>query len=144
MVKKSAELLPMAQVAAEVQKAAEYAFQKTTATLEEVADLALGNSEAMAESGKVMSDYLKDVGTGYMTDGPAMLKMLNDDALELAAIRSPLQFFNFQANMLSRNFGLVLDYGSKNSEAILKLAQKASAPLSERAAVATASLAKAQ
>ena len=62
---------------------------------------------------------------------------------ELAAVKSPVDFFKLQSKIITRNFGTVIDFNSKNAEAVLKLAKDVAAPLSKRVGVAVEAVRKA-
>ena len=61
---------------------------------------------------------------------------------ELAAVKSPTELFQLQGKIARRNFDTFVATSSKNTEAFLKLANDAFAPLTGRVEVATEKLAK--
>jgi phasin family protein len=58
------------------------------------------------------------------------------DVKELAAVKSPADFFKLQGELLRRNFDAAVATGSKRSEAIVKLANDAFAPVQNRVSLA--------
>lgn len=123
-----------------VQEKAKEAFEKTTAALTEATDFAKGNVEAVVESGKIVAEALKDMGSTLAADGKAAFETLTADAKELAAVKSPADFFKLQGEIMRRNFDTAVAYGSKNTEMFMKLAGDASAPISTRVSAAMAKI----
>jgi hypothetical protein len=116
----------------QIQDKAKSAHKKGSALVGEIGNITKGNLAATAESGKILRIGLQQLGTGYVADGRAMFETLSDEVRELAAVKSPIDFFKLQGEFVRRNFDAVFAVGSKNSQAILKLAQAASAPLAEQ------------
>lgn len=121
---------------ANVQYAAKSAFQRGAALAGELGTLTKGNVAAVTESGKILRDGLQVLGTGYVKDGRAAFETLSSEVRELAAVKSPFDFLKLQGEFVRRNFQTAFDLGSKNSKAILALAQDAAAPLTRQAKVA--------
>jgi phasin family protein len=68
----------------------------------------------------------------------------NVEALvELAAVKSPADFFKLQGEILRRNFDAAVAAGSKNSEKAVKLANDAFAPIQDRVSLAIEKVKKA-
>jgi len=65
------------------------------------------------------------------------------DAKALAAVKSPTEFFELQTSLLKRNFETAFALTSKNTEAAVKLAGDAFAPISNRVALAVEKVKKA-
>ena len=61
---------------------------------------------------------------------------------DVAAIRSPTEFFQLQSKLARRNFDSMVAFGSKSSESMVKLASDAMAPLSGRMTEAVEKVAK--
>ena len=60
----------------------------------------------------------------------------------MAAIKSPTELFQLQGKIMRRNFDTLVATGSKNTEAVMKLANDAFAPISGRVSLAAEKLAK--
>lgn len=121
---------------ADVQEKAKAAFDKTTAAVAEATDFAKGNVEAVVQSGKIVAEALKDLGNTLATDGKTAFETMTADAKELAAVKSPADFFKLQGEIMRRAFDNAVALGSKNTEMFMKLAGDAAAPLSTRVSVA--------
>jgi hypothetical protein len=121
---------------AEAQAKAKEAFEKTTGMFGEVSEFAKGNVEAMIESGKIFSEGVQEMGTTMAAEGKAAFETMSADMKELAAVKSPTDFMKLQGEMMRKNFDSAVAYGSKNSEAMLKLMSDTMAPLSGRVSMA--------
>ena len=116
----------------ETKTKAKEAFEKGTAAFGEASEFTKGNVEALVESGKILSTGLQDMGTNLVAEGRSAFETMTADAKELAAAKSPTDFFKLQSEILRRNFDSAVTYGSKNSESLLKLANEVIAPISGR------------
>ena len=117
--------------------------EKAKAVFGDLKDFTQGNVEAVVESGKILGEGLKDLGNGYVAEGRSAIATVNADIKELAAVKSPVDFFKLQSKIIGRNFGTAIDFNSKNAEAVLKLAKDVATPLSKRVGVAVEAVRKA-
>lgn len=120
----------------EAQAKAKAAFDKSTSVLGEVSDFAKGNVEAAVESGKIFAEGVQGLGTEFVSESRAAFEVMTGDIKELAAVKSPTDFFKLQSDLVRKNFDTAVAYSSKNSEAMLKLFSDAFAPLSGRMSIA--------
>ena len=118
------------------QDKAKAAFEKTSAYAADYGDFAKGNLEAVVESGKILAAGLQDMGKAYVADGKSAVETVTADVKEIAAIKSPADFFKLQGEIMRRNFDAAVAATSKNSEAMVKLAGDAFAPISTRVSLA--------
>jgi hypothetical protein len=116
----------------ETQDKAKVAFAKGAATFGEYNEFAKGNLEAVVESGKILAAGVQTLGATAVADGKVALETLTAEVKELAAVRSPVDFFKLQVEFARRNFDIAVAQTSKNSEAMLKLVNEAAAPISGR------------
>jgi hypothetical protein len=121
---------------AEAQAKAKQAFEKTTGMFGDASEFAKGNVEAMIESGKIFSEGVQEMGTTMAAEGKAAFETMSADMKELASVKSPTDFFKLHSEMMRKNFDSAVAYGSKNSEAMLKLMSDSMAPLSGRVSMA--------
>jgi phasin family protein len=68
---------------------------------------------------------------------------LTADVKELAAVKSPTDFFTAQSALLRKSFDAAVANASKNTEAMMKLANEVITPLSSRVTVAVEKVSKA-
>jgi hypothetical protein len=131
------------KVVSETQAKAKEAFAKSSAMFGEYGEFAKGNVEAFVESGKILATGFKDMGTTFVADSRTAVEAVTSDVKELATVKSPSDFVKVQSDIMRRNLDSAVTYGSKNSEAMLKLANEAFAPISGRFSLAMEKLRKA-
>ena len=124
------------EVATDAQTRAKDAFEKGQTYAAEYGDFAKGNVEALVESSKILAAGLQDMGKEYLAEGKTVLETVTADVKELAAVKSPADFFKLQGEILRRNFDAAVATGSKRSEQVVKLANDAFAPISTRVSLA--------
>ena len=134
---------PLKSAVADVQKQAKVAYDKTTAVFGEYSEFTKGNVDAIVESGKILAAGLQDLGKDYVAEGKTAFQTLTADVKQLAAVKSPAEFFKLQGDLLRRNLDTAIAQGSKNSEAVMKLASQAFAPISGRVTLAVEKVKKA-
>ena len=133
---------PMADAVSEFQTRAKVAYEKGTEVATEVTEFAKGNVEALVESSKIFATGAQSLGKSYVEEAKSAYETLTADVKELAAVKSPTELFQLQGKIARRNFDALVATSSKNTEAFLKLANDAFAPLTGRVEVATEKLAK--
>ena len=121
---------------ADLQDRAKTAMDKSTAVFADAGEFTKGNVEALVESGKVLAAGLQDLGKVYVEDAKTGFETMTADVKELAAVKSPADFFKLQGEILRRNFDTAMATGSKRSEALVKLANDAFAPVQNRVSIA--------
>jgi hypothetical protein len=120
----------------EAQAKAKAAFEKSTSALGEVSDFAKGNVEAVVESGKIFAEGVQGLGSELVAESRSAFEAMTGDIKELAAAKSPIDFFKLQSELVRKNFDTAVANGSKNSEALLKLFSDTFAPISGRVSIA--------
>lgn len=128
---------------ADAQGRAKAAFEKGNEFASESAEFAKGNVEALVESGKILAVGLQDLGKSYVAESKNAIETMTADIKELAAVKSPADFFKLQGEMLRRNFDAAVASGSKNSEKVVKIANEAFAPIQGRVSLAIEKVKKA-
>ncbi len=131
------------EAAADVQSRAKAAFEKGSALFGEVNEFSKGNVEALVESGKILASGLQEIGKDYLAEGKSAIETVTADVKEFAAVKSPTDFFKLQGEIMRRNFDAAVASGSKHSEAFVKLANDAFAPISTRVSLAVEKVKKA-
>lgn len=119
------------------------AVDKGTEMTAETVAFQKGNLEALVESGKVFASGLQNMGRDYVEDTRAAIETAQDDVRKMAAVKSPTELFQLQGEIARRNFDSAVATVSKNSEAFLKLANEAFAPMSSRMSLAAEKFSKA-
>ena len=132
-----------ANLQADMQERAQTAYGKGTEIASEMGDFTKGNVEAMVASGKILATGMQDMGKTYVEDAKGAVAVVTTDMKEVAAVRSPTELVQLQSKIASRNFDATVAAVSKNTEAWVKLANEAFAPLSNRMSVAMEKVRKA-
>ena len=134
--------ITMTDAVAEMQTKAQAAYEKTTAMVSDMTEIAKGNVEAMVESGKIVAAGMQDMGKTYADEAKTAYETMTADMKEMAAVKSPTELFQLQGKIMRRNFDAMVATTSKNSEIAMKLANDAMAPLSGRVNVAVEKFSK--
>ncbi len=121
---------------ADLQTRAKTAYDKGSEYAAEMGEFTKGNVEAVVESGKILASGMQDMGKVYVEDAKTAVETMTADVKEVAAVRSPTEFVQLQGKFASRNFDATVANVSKNTEAWVKLANEAFAPLSSRMSLA--------
>lgn len=127
----------------DIQEKAKTAYAKSTEALGEANDFAKGNVEAIVESGKILASGLQELGTAAVAETRSTFEAITADVKELAAVKSPTEFFQLQSSLLRKNFDSAVAAASKNTEAMIKLANEAISPISTRISIAVEKVSKA-
>ncbi|MFD2579689.1 phasin family protein [Novosphingobium colocasiae] len=71
---------------------------------------------------------MQGLGTEIVSESRSAFETMTGDIKELAAAKSPTDFFKLQGDLMRKNFDSAVAYGSKSSETMLKLASDVIAP----------------
>lgn len=111
-------------------------LEKSKETFGDAGEFAKGNVEAMVESTKILAAGLQEMGKGYVAESKTAFETLGAELKELAGAKSPTEFFEKHTALLRKHFDAAVAVSSKNSEAMLKLANEAFQPISNRVSLA--------
>lgn len=134
---------PMTDAMSEMQTRAKAAYEKSSEMAGEFGDFTKGNVEALVESGKILSEGVQEIGKTYVEEAKSAFETITADMKEMAAVKSPTELFQLQGKLMRRNFDSMVAFGSKSSEAMVKLANESMAPLSSRMSLAADKISKA-
>jgi phasin family protein len=134
---------PFTDAIGDAQTKAKAAYDKGAELAAEATEFAKGNVEALVESGKIYAAGVQTLGKAYADEARTAYETLTADLKELAAVKSPAELFQLQAKLARRNFDAMVAYGSKNTDAAIKLAGESFAPISGRISLAAEKVAKA-
>ncbi len=126
----------------EIQSRSKEAYEKSTEIAGEASEFAKGNVEAIVESGKILTSGIQDLGKTYIDEAKSAFETITSDMKEIAAVKSPTDLFQLQGKLMRRNFDSLVAFGSKSSEAMVKLANESMSPLSSRMSVAADKVSK--
>lgn len=128
---------------ADAQTRAKTAFAKTGELASEVNEFNKGNLEAVVESGKIFFNGMQGMGREQVEATKTAVETVQDDFKKMAAVKSPTELMQLQGELARRNFDAAVSFGSKNTEALVKLYSDAFAPLSSRMSLAAEKIKKA-
>ena len=115
---------------------AKAAFEKSQTNFGEIGAFTKGNVEAMVESTKILASGFQAMTRGYATEGKSVFETLTAEMKSLAAVKSPSELLEKQSSLMRAHFDAAVAASSKNSEAMLKLANEAFQPISNRVSLA--------
>ncbi|MEL7690559.1 phasin family protein [Citromicrobium bathyomarinum] len=107
-------------------------YEKGTEMTGEMVTFQRANAEAMAEAGKILFSGMQDLTRDAVEETRKAADQMSEDARLMAAAKSPTEFVKLQGDIMRRSFDHVVATGSKNTEAWIKLANEAFAPLTSR------------
>ena len=128
---------------ADVQTRAKTVFAKTSELTAEAGEFTKANVEAVVESGKIFFSGAQELLKDNVETGKTVIETVTEDAKKVAAIKSPTELMQLQGEIARRNFDAMVSYGSKRTEAWVKLYNEAFAPISNRVSVAVEKVSKA-
>lgn len=131
------------EMAATAQTRIKGAYDKSSEVAGEVTEFTKGNVEAVVESGKILASGVQDMGREALDTSKGAVEVVTADVKKMASVKSPTELMQLQGEIARRNFDAAIGYGSKSTEAWVKLANEAFAPISSRMSVAAEKFSKA-
>ena len=120
----------------EMNDRAKLAIEKNAKIVEEMNDIAKGNIEAVVESTRIAAKGIETMGQEAADYGRRSFEQATAAMRNLAAVKSPADFFKMHNDYVRQSFDAMGAETSKNTEAMIKLASDAAQPISNRFAVA--------
>lgn len=120
----------------DAQEKAKAAFEKSQASFGEFGEFTKGNVEAVVESSKILATGLQELGKGYAKESKSAFEALTAEIKALTSVKTPTEFLEKQTALFKKQFDAAVATSSKNSEAVLKLANDAFQPISNRVSLA--------
>ncbi|QUL37799.1 phasin family protein [Erythrobacter sp. JK5] len=131
------------EMAADVQERVKTAYAKAGEFAAEANEFNKANVEAVVASGKIFFAGAQELVKDNVETGKTVVETVTEDAKKMASIKSPTELMQLQGELARRNFDAVVSYGSKRTEAWVKLYNEAFAPISNRVSVAAEKVSKA-
>jgi len=131
------------EMLADVQTRAQTAYAKTAELAGEAGEFSKANVDAVVESGKIFFAGAQEIVRTDLETGKTVLETVTEDAKKMAAVKSPTELMQLQGELARRNFDALVSFGSKRTEAWVKLYNDAFAPISNRVSVAAEKIGKA-
>ena len=94
------------------------------------------NIEAMVAAGKIVATGAQEIGKTNVEYAKKNFEELQAAVKEVTAVKSPTDFVKLQGELARKSFDTAIAQGSKNTEALVKLANDMFQPISNRFAVA--------
>lgn len=126
----------LADVQARAKASAGTAYAKTAELASEATEFTKANVEAVVESSKIFAAGAQELIKDNIETGKTVIATVTEDAKKVAAVKSPTELMQLQGEIARRNFDALVSYGSKRTEAWVKLYNDAFAPISNRVSVA--------
>lgn len=131
------------EVFADVQARAQTTYAKGTVLAAEATEFTKASVEAVVESGKIFVAGAQELLKDNIETGKTVIETVTEDAKKVAAVKSPTELVQLQGEIARRNFDALVSFGSKRTEAWVKLYNEAFAPISNRVSVAAEKIKKA-
>ena len=130
-------------MAADLQTRVKGAYAKTAEVAAEVTEFNKANVDAVVESGKIFFAGAQELVKDNVETGKTVIETVTADAKKMMEVKSPTELMQMQGELVRRNFDAIVSFGSKRTEAWVKLYNDAFAPISNRVSIAAEKLTKA-
>ncbi|MGJ8537211.1 MAG: phasin family protein [Parasphingopyxis sp.] len=144
-VKKTAEAATerAKEMFGDINERAKTAVEKGTEVAREIGEFNKGNVEALVASARIAAEGTGEIAREAAEFGRQRFETMTGTIKQVAAVKSPTEFFQIQNDYAKSAFESMVQEGSKMSEAWLKLAGEVAEPISNRFAVAADKVKKA-
>ena len=115
---------------------AKAAAEKGQELAKDAVEFTKGNVEAVVEAGKIGLKGSQDLTRDYVEFAKQSFEDTTAALKKVAGVKTPTEFFQLQGELSRNAFDAAVKQTSKNSEAVLKLANDMFQPISNRVAVA--------
>jgi phasin family protein len=121
---------------ADVREKATEAAEKGKKLAAEATEFNKANLEALVEAGKIVAKGAQDLGKTNLEYAKKNFEEAQAAVKEVTAVKNPTDFVKLQGEWMRKGFDTAVAQGSKNTEALVKLANDMFQPISNRLAVA--------
>ncbi len=121
---------------ADIRENATVAAEKGKALAANANEFNKANIEAMVAAGKIVATGAQELGKTNVEYAKKNFEELQAAVKEVTAVKSPTDFVKLQGELARKSFDTAIAQGSKNTEALVKLANDMFQPISNRFAVA--------
>lgn len=121
---------------ADMNDRAKSAMERNAKLVEEFNDFNKGNIEAVVESGRIAAKGIETMGQDAAEYSRKSFEQATAALKGLSQVKSPADFFKLQNDYVRQSFDAMVAETSKNTEAMMKLANDVAQPISNRFAVA--------
>ena len=121
----------------DVREKATEAAEKGKKFAAEAVEFNKANVEAFVEAGKIVAKGAQEIGKTNMEFAKKNFEEVQVAVKELTSVKSPTDFVKLQGELVRKGFDTAVAQGSKNTEAMVKLASEMFQPISNRIAATT-------
>ncbi|WP_397591745.1 phasin family protein [Sphingorhabdus sp.] len=121
----------------DVREKATEAAEKGKKFAAEAVEFNKANVEAFVEAGKIVAKGAQEIGKTNMEFAKKNFEEVQVAVKELTSVKSPTDFVKLQGELARKGFDTAVAQGSKNTEAMVKLASEMFQPISNRIAATT-------
>jgi phasin family protein len=121
---------------ADVREKATEAAEKGKKFAAEATEFNKANLEALVEAGKIVAKGAQDLGKTNLEYAKKNFEEAQAAVKEVTSVKNPTDFVKLQGEWMRKGFDTAVAQGSKNTEALVKLANDMFQPISNRFAVA--------
>lgn len=121
---------------ADVREKATEAAEKGKKLAAEATEFNKANLEALVEAGKIVAKGAQDLGKTNLEYAKKNFEEAQTAVKEVTGVKNPTDFVKLQGEWMRKGFDTAVAQGSKNTEALVKLANDMFQPISNRFAVA--------
>jgi phasin family protein len=111
-------------------------MEKAMRTAEEFMSFGQGNVEAMMRSGRIWAEGVQDLGKSFAATAQAQFEQSMSTFKALAGVKSLKEAIDLQANLARSSVETAVNETSRFTDASLKLAEQAFAPITQRVTMA--------
>jgi len=110
--------------------------EKAMRTAEEFMSFGQGNVEAVMRSGRIWSEGVQDLGKSFAASAQAQFDQAMSTFKALAGVKSLKEAMDLQANLARSSVETAVNETSRLTDASMKLAEQAFAPITQRVTLA--------
>lgn len=122
---------------ADIREKAAEAAEKGKKLAADASEFNKANIEAMIEAGKIAAKGAQELGKTNVDYAKKNFEELQAAVKEVTSVKNPTDFVKVQGEWIRKGFDTAVSQGSKNTEAMVKLANDVFQPISNRFAAAT-------
>ncbi|WP_187334534.1 phasin family protein [Novosphingopyxis iocasae] len=115
---------------------AKAASEKTTQMMSQAGEFGRGNVEAFVQAGKIGAEGMQEIGRDNMEFAKKNFEDASSAMKDFTSVKSPTELFQLQGEYARKNFDVMVEQSSKNTEKMVKLWGDMFQPISSRMAEA--------
>jgi len=121
----------------DVNQRGQVAMEKSARIVEEMADLARGNMEALVASSKTAAKYVETLTQGAADYNRRSFEQASATLRSFAEVKSPTDFFRLQSDFARSAFDQMVAESARVSETMVKMSGDVAEPITSRVSVAS-------